>query len=251
MSERTLVISDIHGHYDYLRAVDKKYGDSVDQYIFNGDLIAGGPQPAEVMHYVRQLGDQALVLYGNNELKYMMAIDGNNGSEKIALRRQCTRLFSRAALAGFCASYHVQSSSQRVSLQHIEVAMKERGDWDVLEQAKMYYEAPDYITIHAGLTNESWSLQQKHLAKAQADITQKNYVFPIQIMDDAKKSLSTSQRPFSATQKTVITGHAHNIQGDPVTAHGKRVRLATRLQDGAPLRVWESWNQRIQEITPE
>src|SRR5919108_1893362 len=57
MATRTALVSDVHGNAVALEAVAAALErDAVDQVVCLGDVAQGGPQPAEVIDRIRQLG---------------------------------------------------------------------------------------------------------------------------------------------------------------------------------------------------
>lgn len=152
--------------------------------------------------------------------------------------------FSHSELQADARSYGINPRSPSKSLiESITKAMQERGHLDLLARAAMYFETDDFIAIHAGLTSESWSKQKEDLIKAQ-----KTFEAPVQIVDDPIFTLSRRQEAFEVTEKVVITGHSHIVPGPRVTALGKRVRLASQLNIGEPLHVWQSWDGQIKSF---
>ncbi len=76
MSQRTLVIGDIHGCYDELQALLDKVGPTADDSIIHiGDMIDRGPNPADVIAFFRQTPN-ARSLMGNREDKHIRTVDG-------------------------------------------------------------------------------------------------------------------------------------------------------------------------------
>lgn len=66
----TYVIGDIHGCYDQLQnLLDVIHFDiNEDTLWFTGDLINGGPKPAEVIRFIKSLGDKQVCVLGNHDL---------------------------------------------------------------------------------------------------------------------------------------------------------------------------------------
>ncbi len=66
----TYVIGDIHGCYDELQALLGliKFDPSKDVLWFTGDLVNGGPKPAEVLRFIKSLGDKHICVLGNHDL---------------------------------------------------------------------------------------------------------------------------------------------------------------------------------------
>lgn len=65
----TYVIGDIHGCYDQLvELLDKINFTPNDVLWFSGDLINGGPKPAEVIRFIKSLGSRHICILGNHDL---------------------------------------------------------------------------------------------------------------------------------------------------------------------------------------
>lgn len=66
----TYVIGDIHGCYDELQLLLEsiKFNPNQDTLWFTGDLINGGPKPAEVLRFIKNLGDKHICILGNHDL---------------------------------------------------------------------------------------------------------------------------------------------------------------------------------------
>lgn len=66
----TYVIGDIHGCYKQLQLLLEtiNFDAEHDTLWFTGDLINGGPQPAEVIRFIKSLGDKHICVLGNHDL---------------------------------------------------------------------------------------------------------------------------------------------------------------------------------------
>lgn len=66
----TYAIGDIHGCHDQLqRLLDKiQFKPEQDTLWFTGDLINGGPKPAETLRFIKSLGSGAITVLGNHDL---------------------------------------------------------------------------------------------------------------------------------------------------------------------------------------
>lgn len=98
----TYAIGDIHGCYDQLqRLLQKiKFDPNSDTLWFTGDLVNGGPQPAEAIRFIRSLGNKHICVLGNHDLtllgiaagKIMPRNDRVIGFEPILQAPDCAEL---------------------------------------------------------------------------------------------------------------------------------------------------------------
>lgn len=75
---RTFAIGDVQGCYRELRLLLARldYIDGVDQLWFVGDLVNRGPASADVVRFVRDLGDKAVCVLGNHDLHLLAVAHG-------------------------------------------------------------------------------------------------------------------------------------------------------------------------------
>lgn len=79
MTERRIIIGDIHGHYDGLmELLDAVSPEETDQVYFLGDLIDRGPNSAQVLQFVQQSGYTSLL--GNHEQLLLEAFPNGQAS---------------------------------------------------------------------------------------------------------------------------------------------------------------------------
>jgi bis(5'-nucleosyl)-tetraphosphatase (symmetrical) len=74
----TYVIGDIHGCYKQLKLLLEtiNFDSKNDILWFTGDLINGGPQPAEVIRFIKSLGDKHICVLGNHDLVLLAVAAG-------------------------------------------------------------------------------------------------------------------------------------------------------------------------------
>lgn len=249
MNEKVLVIPDLHGHSQHLAKVEKMYGDRPDRYVLLGDMLSSGLDPAGVLELAKKLG--ATTLAGNHEITLLQAMKDSDIANRIKVRRS-ERDFSVGSLRKFIDSYDLHGPRRTSEiLKRLESEMEKRDHWRYLAGAAMYYENNDMICIHAGLQPHiAWPNQRQSLDKIPNEIADGRFSRPIQIFDTPEKTLSNYPTAFRSTKKIVVTGHAHSPRGERLSEDKKRVRLASRLREGEPLFVYESWSQRIRQIEP-
>ena len=118
MPRRTLVVGDVHGCVDELKALLKRAGVTADDtVILAGDLVAKGPDSQAVVQLARERG--------------LLAVCGNHDAHLLKARK-----------------------GKELRKHHAEVAASlKENDWRFLESLPLYYALPKLgaLVVHAGL----------------------------------------------------------------------------------------------------
>jgi bis(5'-nucleosyl)-tetraphosphatase (symmetrical) len=79
-------IGDIHGCFDELQNLLEKiaFNPQHDKLWFVGDIISRGPNSLGCLRFVRNLGDSAVMVLGNHELRAITGLSGNGTDEFMA-----------------------------------------------------------------------------------------------------------------------------------------------------------------------
>ncbi|EIT86048.1 metallophosphoesterase [Fictibacillus macauensis ZFHKF-1] len=146
---RTIVMSDIHGHYEPLMALlsDVKYG-SGDKLIFLGDYVDRGPDAARVVATVKNLveTENAVALAGNHEnlfLKWLWRMEDR--------KRYLQIDGGKKTVKSFCKPYGI--SSYKVQAKKC-IFKNYRDEITFLKNLPLYYEDERHLFVHAGINPE-------------------------------------------------------------------------------------------------
>jgi len=132
----TYAIGDVQGCYDELRALLKqvRFGER-DCLWFVGDLVNRGPRSLEVLRFVRELGERAVVVLGNHDLHLVTQHEG----------------FERPRADD--------------TFQDVLAAPDRRELVDWLRRRPLIHAAEGYLMVHAGLLPQWDSAQALRLAR--------------------------------------------------------------------------------------
>jgi serine/threonine protein phosphatase 1 len=156
MAHRTFAIGDIHGDLDQLLKVLKCLPaglDKDDTFVFLGDYVDRGPQSAQVVDFIRHLGDvtpaKVVTLRGNHEDAWLRVIDEGWPEFVFPLGNGCL-----AAYRSFTGAAP-PVEDEEPSPEELEILLK--GSFfppDVVAWFRglpLWYEDDHAIYVHAGL----------------------------------------------------------------------------------------------------
>jgi hypothetical protein len=239
--DRSVVLSDIHGHADKLREAVSWYGENM-HYVINGDMIDRGPDTKETLNILSDI--DASLLLGNHEWALLGALDDKDPSRQAAWQEVWSGYES-----GTLAAYG-HDRSQPENLLRFRDILESVGHIALLRSAGLYYESADMMVVHAGLDSRQPWADQKAALEALDDARSASQFDsePPQLFSHAYASDWKRPRDLG---KTLVTGHHHKRgparcrtypAGDKMP---ERVQLASRLTAGDPLFAYESWSGEI------
>lgn len=135
MSQRLLVVSDLHGHYKpFVKLMDfVKYNAHQDTLIVLGDLIDRGPQSSDIIRWFLPggPGERAIVIRGNHEEGFLQFLQGNMSDSA----------YVNLYMGGIKTIQSYTSVSTEEMLTHLTF----------LQRLPYYHQQDGFIFVHAGM----------------------------------------------------------------------------------------------------
>ncbi|WP_078551592.1 metallophosphoesterase [Bacillus alkalicellulosilyticus] len=163
MSERTLVISDIHGCIDEFNLLLKKvkYEPRVDKLVLLGDYLDYGIYSKEVVEKVMNLVEEfgVVAIKGNHDQRFYDFIHSKNKEVE-------SKFFKHGGhntLLNY-AEEHQENGVLELERFKSHVKKEYSHHLQFLEKLPFYHEDDNYIYVHAGLNpyNKDWKKQSEH-----------------------------------------------------------------------------------------
>ncbi|MGP6146112.1 metallophosphoesterase family protein [Jeotgalibaca sp. A122] len=157
MKEKLFVIGDLHGEYEMLKELLKKWDRNDQQLLFIGDLADRGPNSKSCIELVQYLvqNEGAICLTGNHEQIFLNFL------------RHPDSYFGNYLINGggnTISSLLPDLKQSRATPEEIAALVKEHYPKlkNYIETLPLYYEWHDYIFVHAGvdLSLEDWKNTQ-------------------------------------------------------------------------------------------
>jgi hypothetical protein len=245
--EKYVVVPDLHGHDELLRAAHGHYGDDVG-YVVVGDVFDGTDRIKQTMDILKDI--DSLLLLGNHEWVTMAAVFERDATLRRVWQDDIWRPHGGGYQRGTLESYGVSLKGEaRSRASRLGNMLFKAGHMEMLIDAPLFFEDEDIVAVHAGVTNRHWSQQrQTLLAQARKKAMGCYDTEPEQLFSHELARSNAERTCLSG--KTLVTGHSSLAMGaeQRVTADGRRVRLGSRVHAGAPLYVWENWTRQISAI---
>lgn len=235
---RISVLTDIHSYYEpSMHAIETEleHGNTV---VIAGDII-DGPDTKRVVEHIRSLGERVVCIAGNHEWVLRNAL-------------------SKSAFAGawydqLWAKYHygtmesygvVPSDSWADNAVRLRDAMDSNGHYQWLNDLPALYENPELAVVHAGpLPHISWAQQVPQLEEISEAEEERLTSLPPQLFDINLAGMSRT--PASVDSRLFVSGHLHLHAPTSARIGERRIRLASKVHQGAPLYAWRHDEQRI------
>lgn len=137
---RTIVISDIHGHYDELVELLEKLqvNEAEDMIVFLGDYVDRGPKSKEVLQLIKNITERksSIAIMGNHDYRFVRWIEkeGNGINDYDYMETLCSFMMDKA----------LEEVKEYILMAYSE-------EIEFLKTLPYYYEDDDYIYVHAGL----------------------------------------------------------------------------------------------------
>ena len=132
MPERTLVIGDVHGCVDELRALLARcsFDGTCDRLVLLGDLLDRGPDPVACVHLARELGAESVM--------------GTHEETPLRFRKHRSEQARRPGYTNPMRSFEPERMRQHEALSD--------DDWRWIEALPtVLHLADDFVAVHAGL----------------------------------------------------------------------------------------------------
>ena len=240
---RYTLVPDSHGQYELVGRMVDAHLDSTDIFVFLGDVL-NGPDCARLICLIRDLGGRAITIVGNHEWVGRNALTDENDELVRVWQEEVWPGYEEATLA----SYGLRTTSNWVrNARSLHDKMAETGDLDWLHSLPPYFETSEFIAVHAGPElSRPWQEQARELdgliLPEQRLVSEPPQIF-------AGKLGTVHDIPVDVDTRTFVTGHLHlTLPVDQRTAE-RKVCLASPLNRGAALNVWQSNEQRIYQHT--
>lgn len=261
-SLRLIVIGDVHGQLNELKALLVKAGYSKergDHVIFTGDLINKGPDSPGVVQYAMDLGasgvrgnheDRILLAWENANAKHVMGagLDGGKISDLKGTTPQPADDMTEPALDG-------QSGSQSAELQVARSLTRKQKEWladlPVILQVGPIPSYGNIVVVHAGLVpgvaienQDPWAVM--HM---------RTLVYPAEQIRRSRIKKMLEDIASEKAQKHVLVSEEEvekEVQASKTRGEGEAdydVSLPTEGRNGRP---WsDAWNKAQQKDAPE
>jgi hypothetical protein len=269
--DKHVVIPDLHGESKLLEQVIDRYDNDSIGFVLLGDVVdQKGNLDSEnnvykLLDTVKSLGSKAILTMANHEFILLGALEAKDPYVNCQYTDYWHMIENNVV-----SSYGLYFKNGEAIKESLRDAMRRVGHLAVLNKITMYYETDDFIATHAGvIPNIPWEQQKDELNELAMRLRKgdfpdyaKDEVMPQQIFSLRN---ATSSAEVSATDKVVVSGHAHFLpptsklylegmrvnRSERILHNGKRIRLASQLNrpTNDDLFIWRDWDGQIEQIS--
>lgn len=236
---RYTVVPDSHGQHSLVgRMVDAHLG-FTDKFLFLGDVL-NGPDSAQLIRLIRELGDKAITIVGNHEWVGRNAMTLSPDPMVAVWQTEVWPGYEEDTLQ----SYGIHPTKNWIrNAEALRERMTETGDLDWLHSLPPYFETPEFIGVHAGPElDHPWSDQAAALDML-LGYDARLYDEPAPVFSGRLGRIQDVSE--SVDSRTFVTGHLHLTLPPEQRIAERKIGLASPLERGAPLYVWQSDQNRI------
>ena len=236
---RYTFVPDSHGQYERVSRMIDFHSNMTDHFVFLGDVL-NGPDSAKLISLIRSLGEQATTIVGNHEWVGRNAMSDIDDPMVNVWRTEVWPGYEEGTLQSY--GVHPTGKWGRDALA-LREKMIETGDLDWLNGLKPYFETAHHIGVHAGpVLGYAWADQAVALDKLIS--------YEARLHDEPEPIFSgqlgrIQAVPETVNSRTFVTGHLHLTVPAEQRRATRKIGLASPLNMGAPLYVFQSDQDRI------
>lgn len=241
--EKTLVIPDLHGRPEVLRAVLNAYPDA-EHFVVAGDFVDGRDTKGVIDILADQEPERMTVLLGNHEWVLGAALYEQDAGNRTIWAENMWRWPYHD---GVLRSYGITGSPSLINANRLRDTMSE-AHHAVFSRAELFAEGNDYVVVHAGLLSLPWGLQRQYLERKNQLRRMGDYGDGVPVQLSGEQTLTELDIASSGLEKRLITGHWHQPDKKRrIKAEGCLVHLAG-LPDTSHISVYETWTGQIKRV---
>ena len=236
---RYTVVPDSHGQYALVGRMVVAHLGITDKFLFLGDIL-NGPDSAKLIRLIRELGDMAVTIVGNHEWVGRNAMTLTSDSVVGLWQTEIWPGYEEDTLQGY--GIHPTKNWVR-NADALREKMTETGDLAWLHGLPPYFATDEFIAVHAGPDHDyPWSIQAEALDQLLG--------YDARLHDEPAPIFSGKLGQIVAVpelvdNRTFVTGHLHLTLPPEQRVAPRKIGLASTLDRGAPLYVWQSDHNRI------
>ncbi len=236
---RYTVVPDSHGQYSLVGRMVDAHMDITDMFVFLGDVL-NGPDSARLIRLIRELGDKAITIVGNHEWVGRNAMTLSPDPMVAVWQAEVWPGYEQDTLQSY--GIHPTKNWAR-NAEALRDKMTENGDLQWLHGLAPYFETPEFVAVHAGPEHD-------HAWADQAVALDNLISYDARLHDEPSPIFSgklgmIEPVPATVDTRTFVTGHLHLWAPAEQRIARRKIGLASPLNKGAPLYVWQSDQNRI------